>query len=106
MVECFLRARRTRIAYTGYKSEWIEIKTGIPQGSPLSPILFLFYISELLESLQDPRTATIGLGFVDDTNLITWGTSAAENYQRLIEAHKIYEKWARHHGARFAPEKY
>jgi Reverse transcriptase (RNA-dependent DNA polymerase)/Endonuclease-reverse transcriptase len=106
MVACFLRARRTRIVYAGHRSEWIETRTGIPQGSPLSPILFLFYISELLESLQEPRTATIGLGFVDDTNLITWGTSAEENCQRLTEAHKVCEKWARRHGARFAPEKY
>ena len=71
MVAGFLRARRTRIAYVGHRSKWIETRAGIPQGSPLSPILFLFYISELLESLQEPRTATVGLGFVDDTNLIT-----------------------------------
>ena len=71
MVACFLQGRRTRIAYTGHESDWIPVQSGIPQGSPLSPILFLFYISELLESLSDPQEGLIGLGFIDDTNLIT-----------------------------------
>jgi hypothetical protein len=50
-IACFLQGRRTRIAYTGHESDWIETRAGIPQGSPLSPILFLFYISRLLEEL-------------------------------------------------------
>ena len=48
-IASFLQGRRTRIAYTGHESDWIETKAGIPQGSPLSPILFLFYIAGLLE---------------------------------------------------------
>jgi retron-type reverse transcriptase len=50
-IASFLSERRTRIAYAGYESNWINTNTGIPQGSPLSPILFLFYISGLLETL-------------------------------------------------------
>ena len=52
VIASFLTGRRTQIVYTGYESEWIYTQTGIPQGSPLSPILFLFFISELLEEFQ------------------------------------------------------
>ena len=45
--------RRTRVAFNGYESEWIQTNSGIPQGSPISPILFLFFISELLEGMQN-----------------------------------------------------
>ena len=48
-IQSFLTARKTRIKFTGYESNWIQTETGIPQGSPLSPILFLFFILELLE---------------------------------------------------------
>jgi Reverse transcriptase (RNA-dependent DNA polymerase) len=65
-----MQDRRTRIVYTGYKSDWIEARTGIPQGSPLSPILFLFFIAGLLEKFQDPDKDIVGFSFVDDTNLI------------------------------------
>jgi Reverse transcriptase (RNA-dependent DNA polymerase) len=82
-----MQDRRTRIVYTGYESDWIKTETGIPQGSPLSPILFLFFISELLEKFQDPETGIIGFGFIDDINLITWGGSAKENCRRLTAAY-------------------
>ena len=106
MVACFLHERRTRIAYTGHQSDWIPIRSGIPQGSPLSPILFLLYISELLETFSDPQAGIIGIGFVDDTNLVAWGASAEENCRKLTAAHAQCERWANQHGAQFAPEKY
>jgi Reverse transcriptase (RNA-dependent DNA polymerase) len=46
---------------------------GIPQGSPLSPVLFLFFVSELLEMLDNNLGGVVGLRFVDNTNLLVWG---------------------------------
>ena len=106
IVESFLSTRRTRIRFTGYESDWFQTGTGIPQGSPLSPILFLFFISELLEDHQRINGNTLAFGFIDDTNLITWGNSARENCQRLEAAHNRCIEWAERHGAVFAPEKY
>jgi hypothetical protein len=105
-IASFLTGRQTRISFPGHESDWIQTPIGIPQGSPLSPILFLFYISELLESLQAPENDTFGFGFVDDTNLITWGRTAAENCQRLTTAHDKCIAWAKRYGATFAPRKY
>ncbi len=105
-VRNFMRERRTRVAFDGYESDWVQANTGIPQGSPISPILFLFFISELLEDLQDVEGKRLGFGFVDDTNIITWGDSAQSNCRRLEEAHKKCMAWARRHGAKFAPDKY
>src|SRR6266480_5322845 len=52
----------------------------------------LFFISELLEGMQSVEEKQLGFGFVDDTNIITWGDSAQENCERLEEAHKKYEE--------------
>jgi hypothetical protein len=105
-VRNFMLGRRTRVAFDGYESDWVQTNTGIPQGSPISPILFLFFISELLEGMQDVEGKRLGFGFVDDTNLITWGHSAQENCRRLEEAHEMCMAWARRHGSKFAPDKY
>jgi hypothetical protein len=105
-IKNFLTERRTKIALPGYTSDWISTRSGIPQGSPLSPVLFLFFISELLEVFQRPDGGTLGFGFVDDTNIIAWGDSAKENCERLSNVHKTCLEWARRHGAAFAPDKY
>ena len=105
-IGCFLNERRTRIAFSGFESDWIHTSSGIPQGSPLSPILFLFFISELLATFERPEGETMAFGFVDDTNLVTWGTSAQTNCRRLESAHSRCIAWAKRHGARFAPDKY
>ena len=101
-----MQGRRTRVAFDGYESDWVQINSGIPQGSPISLILFLFFISELLEGMQSVEEKKLGFGFVDDINIITWGDSAQENCERLEEAHKKCMDWSRRHGLKFAPDKY
>lgn len=103
-VKSFLTDRTTEIKLGNYTSEQIQINTGIPQGSPLSPILFLFFASTLLPLLCSPHSTSIG--FVDDTNILTWSVSTEENCRTLKNMHKICEDWAAKNGVKFAPEKY
>jgi Reverse transcriptase (RNA-dependent DNA polymerase)/Endonuclease-reverse transcriptase len=102
----FLKERRTKITIPGFTSNWITTETGIPQGSPLSPVLFLFFISELLSTFQSVHDGTLAFGFVDDTNIVAWGDTAQDNCRRLQDAHDKCISWARRHGASFAPDKY
>jgi hypothetical protein len=102
----FLSERKTRIAHSGISSNWIPTTNGIPQGSTISPILFLLFISDLLKDIQNPAEGMLAFGFVDDTNLVAWGPSAKANCRTLERAHNICLTWAHRHGAKFAPEKY
>ena len=52
-IQAFLTGRTTKIVFDGYESEKIPTPIGIPQGSPLLPILFLFFISKLLETFNN-----------------------------------------------------
>ena len=46
------------------------------------------------------------IGFVDDTNILTFSKTTEDNCKALEAAHKKCIEWASRHGAQFAPEKY
>jgi hypothetical protein len=60
------------------ESEEYHVDVGIPQGSPLSLILYLFYNADLLETAggQDIQTA----GWINNIYFFTRSTSAEQNY--------------------------
>ncbi len=105
-VGSFLTDRTTTIKLFEGESEQLRVETGIPQGSPASPILFLFFIADLLEISNNEALRVSSAGFVDDVNILTYGTSTERNCRILEEIHRKCAQWAVTHGARFAPEKY
>jgi hypothetical protein len=103
-VGSFLSDRTTTLALPEYKAEPSEVHTGIPQGSPLSPILYLFYNADLLEDCAGKTVST--LGYIDDVSLLATGDTVQHNTRALKIAYKKAEDWARKHGSVFATAKY
>ena len=54
------------VVLNGQSSIWELIKSGVPQGSVLSPLMFLIYINDLPDNIQS--TCNI---FVDDSSLFS-----------------------------------
>src|SRR6202041_1643033 len=105
-VRSFLTGRTTTMLVDNEETEPRHLNAGVPQGSPLSPILFLFYNAPLLEVLNQPELPLSPLGFADDINLLTYGEATVINCTNLEIAHEQCLDWARTHGMQFAPNKY
>ena len=61
-ISSFLRDRTVKVRILGYTSREIVINYGVPQGSPISPLLFLLYMSKLPKILLNTRRSL----FADD----------------------------------------
>jgi len=92
----FIRTRYTRVVLNGKYSSWKLQKVGLPQGSSLSPILYILYANDYIK--LHPEYISIGT-FADDTALWTLGggqdqtllhNKLQEELNHLIE---FYDKW-------------
>jgi hypothetical protein len=85
----FVSNRQAQVTVGEYESEVSEIKyAGIPQGSPLSPLLYVFYNANLVGKKIGGRGGAIG--FVNDFNAWVVGADESETtatIQREIIPH-------------------
>ena len=84
-----MTGRSTTIVIADAESEEFQVPAGVPQGSPMSPILYLFYTAELLEACNNPRERLSASAFVDDTILLAYGLFTEQNCQILERAHEV-----------------
>ena len=102
-VENFLTGRSTQLRFNGALSGTIATGAGVPQGSPMSPLLYMYYNADLLDV---PGRNELGLGFIDDIAYGVQGQTGEENVTKLQGMLEEAEQWREKHGARFETTKY
>lgn len=102
-VKSFLEFRQLRLCFNG-QTEVVDDDeyqdTGIPQGSPFSPILFLIYVSPLFVSRR-----AMHLSYIDDFSLTVSSWSAEKNIKILQEEVKVLVDLAKEKAIQFDLEK-
>jgi hypothetical protein len=104
-VKSFLEGRSTQLSFNGSTSKRIPVPAGVPQGSPLSPLLYLFYNADALE-VADGIPGSLSMGFVDDIVYGVKGKTDRGNVSRLEKMVERAEEWRKRHGVQFEPTKY
>ncbi|CAB4020279.1 Hypothetical predicted protein [Paramuricea clavata] len=87
--QSYLSKRSQVCAVDGHTSLAREIVCGVPQGSILGPLLFLSYINDLPECLQN---TTPGM-YADDTQIYASSASFTELVTKLNEDLENRVKW-------------
>ena len=81
----FLTDRKVQLVIDGYTCPARDIEIGVPQGSPISPILFIIYISGFFDAIEAKIPVT-SLSFADDIGLIAIENSIREVTKTLEQA--------------------
>ena len=95
----FLSNRFQRVVLNGTHSSWLPIKSGVPQGSVLGPLLFLVYINDL----TDNNSSNIKL-FADDSSLFTRVNGINVTHSKLVQDLETIKKWAYQWKMQFNPD--
>ena len=86
----FLKHRVQIVVVEGKKSSIRIVISGVPQGTVISPILFIIYINDLVEVLRHSK----GLIFADDTKLVK-AICGMESVTLLQEDLSLVTEWSR-----------
>jgi len=103
-IEAFCSERTATIQINGQSSEVRSLpQAGLPQGSPLSPILFLFFNADLVQRQINSHGGAIA--FVDDFTAWVTGPTAQSNREGIKAIINDALDWERRSGAIFEADK-
>lgn len=97
----FLSHRKVQVRYTGGITPQRELVCGVPQGSPISPLLFLLYMAEPMRS----GNPCLRFSYADDVGILGFGPTIAESATAAqCEVDHLLE-WSRQHAVAFDTNK-
>ena len=99
-ITSWLTDRQQKVIIDGEESEPVHVKSGVPQGTVLGPLLFLLFINDISEKVEH---STIRL-FADDC-LLYMKVDTDEDYNKLQKDLKGLEEWSREWQMQFNAQK-
>jgi len=83
-VESFMGDRKVIMSMDGKEGDSMDVDTGVPQGSLVSPVHFVIYLSGLFGQVEEKEKecGSEGISFVDDVAWVEEGEDVGECTQR------------------------
>jgi len=92
LLSSFLTDRILSIFYEGCYSHSVKLNAGTPQGSPLSPLIYIIYVNDYPEKIKELCALS---QFADDTGLYAIAYNRAYAIRKLQKALDLLESWCR-----------
>ena len=90
-IEAFLTGRSQQVVVNGTKSEAIPVKSGIPQGSVLGPVLFVIFVNDLPKCVISHTKM-----FADDTKLYArCRDTGVQNHSQMQADLEALVRWSK-----------
>ena len=89
LLKNYLSNREQRVVLNGMHSDWGPVKSGVPQGSVLGPLLFLVYINDLERGIKSKVKF-----FADDTSLFSIVKDPIISAEELNHDLHLISQWA------------
>ena len=89
LFENYLKNREQRVVVNGTHSDVGSMRSGVPQGSVLGPLLFLVYINGLEKGIKSPIKF-----FADDTSLFSTVYDQKISADELNHDLQLISQWA------------
>jgi hypothetical protein len=84
-INSFFTDRKVQLIIDGYTCSSKEVEAGLPQGSPISPILFVIYINGFFNYIKE-KIPVSTLLFADNIGIITIESSVRDTIKTLETA--------------------
>ena len=104
-VRDFMAERSVTLAINGEDHCIQDVRTGLPQGSPISPLLFAVYMSSVHSYIGNAGGGVRDLFFVDDDLWLATGGSVQEVSKKLERAGKRAIEWGKKVAVEFEDKK-
>jgi hypothetical protein len=100
----FLANRKVCLRFNNITSDQREQPVGVPQGSPLSPVLSIAYTSPLLSKMGRWNNSSLGM-YIDDGILFTCAEEWTDVERLLRAQYTVCDEWLRCSGLAIKPDK-
>ena len=97
----YLSGRKQRVVLEGQHSDWLDVFSGVPQGSILGPLLFSIFINDLPNQVASP--SLMGL-YADDSKMFRVIKNEAEVEQFQGDLSNVHD-WSRRWRMQFNTKK-
>ena len=100
-VKSYLQGRQQQVIIGGTKSDILPVKSGVPQGSILGPLLFVIFINDMFQSTSQKTNIAL---YADDTKIwreIQW----SEDHFALQKDIDALHQWSLENKMKFHPSK-